>query len=598
MGLILDTALEAMSAVVPDEVDISEFAPVDPADGEWALLCDEAAGPLPIPGADADCAGPDCGEDHLGESDGSLWMSRAQAVAAAMDVTVGEPAWTLETLAGCGKASSMIAWCEYREIGAMHRQLAMFGKPEPSPRGARILDVEGQCAARIAMSRGIGQDAAETWLAEAIAMRDRLPLVGLRLRDGMISPRQFRLIVARTELIEGQQWAGAIDHGIFCALGDGRGVWSNRRLRDMVDRIVFRHDPDSVRRRREKAKSDRCAWLLPGADGMASIGATMTAEDAAIAYDAVARLAALACEHDRRSPEARRSDAVFALLSGTRFDCDCCRDDCRASIPEPDTLNAWLAEQQRTAVTKGAVVVHVVAEWATVDGKNDNPGFMDGHGVISAAHLRDILDRDDVRIRPLNKPTAVVENSAKTEGLWLPTFLPSDPYRPSTALDAFVRIRDGYCTVPGCDYPAWACDIDHVTEYDHDAPAQGGRTHPDGLAVKCRMHHLLKTFGHGWIDDQFRDPGGRLVSEVVSPEGIRFPGPAETNQDLFESLTTITWRDPDPPPADVDTTAPPRGRNRLKAKHARRRRERAANRDRRLAEEKINPPPADGDPPF
>ena len=35
-------------------------------------------------------------------------------------------------------------------------------------------------------------------------MRDRLPATGRCLRDGIISPRQFRLAVARTELIARQ----------------------------------------------------------------------------------------------------------------------------------------------------------------------------------------------------------------------------------------------------------------------------------------------------------------------------------------------------------------------------------------------------------
>ena len=89
-----------------------------------------------------------------------------------------------------------------------------------------------------------------------------------------------------------------------------------------------------------------------------------------------------------------------------------------------------------------------------------------------------------------------------------------------------------------------------MQEYDHDNPGEGGQTSPDELGAKCRMHHNFKTFAHGWVDDQYRDNNGRLVSEVVSPEGIRFPGPAETNTDLFPSLDTFTWHDPSP---DLDT---------------------------------------------
>uniref|UniRef100_UPI0025C21985 HNH endonuclease signature motif containing protein n=1 Tax=Gordonia sp. UBA7599 TaxID=1946578 RepID=UPI0025C21985 len=437
-----------------------------------------------------------------------------------------------------------------------------------------------------------------------------------------------RLAVARTELIDGQDWATKIDVGIAAVLRSRSGSWSNKRLIDMIDRIIFRHDPDAVRRRHEKAKQARSVWVVPETDGMATLGATMTAHNAAIAHNAVLALAALACPHDTRSRDARSSDALFALLTGTAFECDCDREDCAAAIPEPDALAAWVADQQNQAIAKGRVLVHVIADQATVDGRDDQPAFMDGHGVISAAHLRDLLARDDVRVRPLNQTggnaRATDHNSSSggsddgqsaAAGVSLPTHLPSDPYRPSAALDTFIRARDGYCTIPGCDQPGWKCDIDHVQEYDHDNPGEGGHTSPDELGAKCRMHHNFKTFAHGWVDDQYRDNNGRLVSEVVSPEGIRFPGPAETNADLFPSLDHITWHEPTP---DLDTAAPssqpldqrkPRLRNRTKDKHRRRRAERAANRKQRLTTEwqhaeqeyhrrREHPRETDGAPPF
>jgi hypothetical protein len=574
-------------------------------DGDPCLESDPGAGCLEVEVFDPD-PGPDYSDAHLDDGDAGLWADRAHALDAAMTVTVGEPAWTIDVLADAAKPNAMIAWTEYREIGAMHAHLKLHGKPQASARGVKMIDIETQAAARIAMSQGLTQHQGDKWLSEAIAMRDRLPKVGEQLRVGTITPRQFRRIVAQTELIDDQDWAPEVDAAIADILGarGGAGTWSNRRLVDMVDQVIFRHDPDAVRRRHEKAKKARSAWILPGSDGMATLGATMTAHNAAIAYNAVLALAAMVCPHDTRSRDARSSDALFALLTGTAFECDCARDDCAAEIPDPDALAVLIRDRENTATAKGRVLVHVIADQTTVDGRDDNPAFMDGHGVISAAHLRDLLARDDVRVRPLNPQSG---EEAETS---LPTHLPSDPYRPSTALDTFVRARDGYCCVPGCDQPAWKCDIDHVREYDHDDPSAGGQTSPDELGAKCRLHHNLKTFADGWIDDQYRDSDGRLVSEVVSPEKVRFPGPAETNADLFPSLNTITWHDPDP-----DTTARPeqpkrpKPRDRTKDKHRRRRAERAANRRHRLAEEwqhaeqeyhrrREHPRETDGDPPF
>lgn len=115
---------------------------------------------------------------------------------------------------------------------------------------------------------------------------------------------------------------------------------------------------------------------------------------------------------------------MFALLTGLRFECGRGLDDCAAEIPEPGVLAQWVAAQQNQAVATGRVLVHVIADQATVDGRNDEPAFMDGHGVISAAHLRDLLARDDVRVRPLNPQFGEeVETS-------LPTHLPSGSLPP------------------------------------------------------------------------------------------------------------------------------------------------------------------------
>ena len=116
----------------------------------------------------------------------------------------------------------------------------------------------------------------------------------------------------------------------------------------------------------------------------------MTAHNATIAHNAVLALAALACPHDTRSRDARSSDALFALLTGTAFECDCDREDCAAQVPDRMRWrHGW--PTSRTNHRQGRVLVHVIADQATVDGRDDNPAFMDGHGVISAAHLRDLL---------------------------------------------------------------------------------------------------------------------------------------------------------------------------------------------------------------
>ena len=60
-----------------------------------------------------------------------------------------------------------------------------------------------------------------------------------------------------------------------------------------------------------------------------------------------------------------------------------------------------------------------------------------------------------------------------------------------------VVLRDRTCVFPWCTRPARGCDIDHITEHDHDAAADGrpqpGPTTSSNLAALCRYHHRLKT---------------------------------------------------------------------------------------------------------
>jgi len=85
---------------------------------------------------------------------------------------------------------------------------------------------------------------------------------------------------------------------------------------------------------------------------------------------------------------------------------------------------------------------------------------------------------------------------------------PEPRYVPSRQLADFVRCRDLTCRFPGCDEPAYRCDLDHTIPY----PV--GRRALD-MACLCRKHHLLKTFC-GWLARRYlmapssgRAPAGR-----------------------------------------------------------------------------------------
>jgi hypothetical protein len=254
----------------------------------------------------------------------------------------------------------------------------------------------------------------------------------------------------------------------------------------------------------------------------------------------------------------RRVDGLMALSElRETLDCQCGQDQCTAT-PTP----APAAPTQ--------VIVHVLAEQATIDGTGDTPAYLPGHGPVPAAAVRELLGNGRARTRPLNVPSADTP--------------PEPGYRPSRALSAFLMFRDLTCRFPGCSHPADKCD------YDHTIPWPQGRTHASDLKSYCRHHHLLKTFWGGpggWNDVQY--PDGTV--EFTSPSGRRYTT-TPLGALFFPRLATPTGdhrpRGAPPPETRAKTWAMPlRRRSRAADKAARIAHERAINR----ANMDANPPP-------
>nr|WP_268746909.1 DUF222 domain-containing protein [Tomitella biformata] len=498
----------------------------------------------------------------------------------------------LSAIAECDRNESFIAYTRYAHVALLHADVSTV----PPDADKRLLDDFAMTTVELSAVRRATKSAATATLAEALAMESRIPLIGECLRDGHISPRQFQRLVTFTDLIDREDYASQVDAAIAAELRLD-GTWSDPRLRDLVYRVISRHDPDAVRRRHEAAKRDRGCHAYPLADGMAELRITATPEDVDLAMAAVRALALTVCEHDGRSAWARQSDAAVSRLQGVPFACQCDRPDCTSAANGLE-----LSEQH------ARIVVHVVCGCETLDDEGhqresgpqpgpseptpedpapedpaptdepsgaDTPGFLNGHGLISAGHVRDIAARPDAVVRFLNKP-----------GEALATHLPSDPYRFSRALDTFIRARDGYCVFPGCNCPAWAGDLDHVGEFDHRNPARGGQTSSHNGNAKCRFHHLVKTFTD-WLDDQYLGPDGRTRIEFRSPRGLIVEGRGHTNEVLFPGLRDIEFHSPAPPqtarPSPEDRAPPRRRRTRIADKLARRRHERKLNRLDRLS---------------
>lgn len=590
-----------------------------------------------------------------------------------------------------------LEWARYDAAAQMHRQLV---EPhEDTAVALRALDPFAVCAARLAAAQQITQQGAEHHLSRALALRDRLPAVNEQLRQGRVAAHHIATIVSRTDLIDGSAFMAGIDHEIAGHL-QRPGSWSKNRMRDMVDATIFRRDPDLVRQDREDAKNKRGVWSNNIEHGMSAIDAVASAEETAMIMARLEKLAMSVCKADPRRKSDRMADALFAVVMAREFYCQCPNDPkhpCTANIRTVPT---------HEAVASGIdvkIILHVIADQATVDGSADSPGYLAGHGVISGDHVRDIATRPEIVARPMGNeyrevdqaeasadvahnqdvddprldddtwlgrdretpdlmadkhavPNAFVpertdavpreadgESSAGSamppprsapqspasaddltprtlyrraphsipsvdvggtpdaveppyvQAVPLPVVQPGDSYRPSAVADSYIRIRDCYCTWPGCDRKAWGADLDHTHEYNHDNPVAGGTTHPAHMKVLCRFHHLLKTYSD-WLDDQHPDTrNGRTRLVFITPEGRTYRGPAWTGEDLFPVLARLVWDAGPVPRRHPSSLSPPftdsRQKTRTAAKHARRQQERERNRRRSQGADELAPPP-------
>lgn len=423
------------------------------------------------------------------------------------------------------------------------------------------IDTMEAVAAEVGAALRISQGLAASRLRYARAMRERLPRVAEVFKAGDIDYRMFQTVVYRTDLITDPAVLAAVDAQLAANVARWPSM-TQGRLAGQVDKIVAKADADAVRRRRER-QSDREVWTVDGFEGLSEIGGRLMTPDAHALEKRLDRLAATVCEHDPRSREQRRADALGALAAGAdRLGCRCGRSDCAAG--------------KRPAA--GPVVIHVIAEQATLDGGGAPASEVGADGLITPELIQDLAA------------------SAKQVPLIHPADAPPEPgYVPSQALADFVRCRDLTCRWPGCDRPAVGCDIDHTIPYE-----AGGNTHASNLKCYCRTHHLVKTF-LGWQEQQL--PDGTLI--LTSPTGhtyVTTPGSAL----LFPSLCHATGAIA-APEADVpldhwgERTArmPKRRRTRAQNRASRIATERRHNRDRREARRlsTAGPAPPDGEPP-
>ena len=339
-----------------------------------------------------------------------------------------------------------------------------------------------------------GRASGQMHLAQALCRR--LPRVGALFMAGRLSYRVFAAIAWRTDLVQDDEALASIDSEI----ADNVGTWgpmSDYKLEQAIDTWVGRYDPGALRQARSSARSRDVQIGTRNDDaGTTALFGRLYSTDAALLDRRLMQMAHGVCDDDPRTIAQRRADSLGALAAGSdRLTCTCGSPGCTAA--EADGRAA-------------SVVIHVLADADALAAQPDPE--MSGEPAACRPVDRDMtleeaLSPDPVSERPAGESSAgiigrrgivptpllaeLIRSGAKVRHLRRPGGAPEPGYRPSTALDEFVRFRDMTCRFPNCDQPAAHCDVDHTV------PWPLGPTHPSNLKCLCRKHHLMKTFWGG-----------------------------------------------------------------------------------------------------
>jgi hypothetical protein len=395
------------------------------------------------------------------------------------------------------------------------------GNDDDDARALWACDPWDSVAAQIAAAMNISHRKASGQMRIAQTLRNRLPRVAAVFERGRISARVIAAISWRTRLIEHDEVWASVDAEL-ASRATKWGPWADEKITAAVDALVLRFDQAAVIASRSRLRTrDFVVGDFEDETGTTSVWGKLAATDAAVLRERIAAMVSGVCDGDPRTTAERRAAAVGAIANrNDRLACACGSPTCPVNTENP--------------TPKSSVVVHVVADHRALEAADA------GSDACAA-----ILSGREALPTPLL--AELVRNGATVRPLVMPCEQPEQGYRPSAALDRFVRARDLTCRFPGCAMPAEFCDIDHVV------PFPVGPTHPSNLACLCRKHHLLKTF---WIGDWALalSPDGAAV--WTSPTGdtyTTYPGSR-----LWFPAWDVTTADL-PPPGNAPPPSDDRG---------------------------------------
>ena len=338
-------------------------------------------------------------------------------------------------------------------------------------------------ADEVAVELGISKTAASYRVAFATALA-QFPATAAALESGRLDRAKADAIVELLGSLHSDEFTAVLETAAI----DYAEQHTCPQLKVWLRKRIIAAEPDVAERRREEASRSRRVRFFAGDDGMATLHAELSAEDALAIYRTIddvahaSRAEALIQKaqpisevtSDGRTMDQRRADAFTDILLGRR------------AADDKDSSSGSLVGE-----------VQVVVDAEVLAGVSDEPGELVGYGAITASHARDLARGDTRWRRLLTDPTGRVID------------VNPNAYRPGREVSRLVRARDVVCRFPGCRRSS--------VDLDHTVPFPEGSTVPANLAALCRSHHLVKTHTEWHVEQDARG-----VLSWTTPSGRTF----------------------------------------------------------------------------
>lgn len=422
-------------------------------------------------------------------------------------------------------------------------------------------------AREIAVARKIGDTAAHAEIALSCALVERHPNTLRLLGAGQVPAHRARVLV--------QECLGHTDDvvaAVEAGLAERLASLTPSRIGQEIAGVALRLDAAAAARKEAIAAAGRTARKRGLADAQAEIVLTGPAVVVQRWWDALTeRARALKAAGDPRNLGALRfdlavtsdpasSDGHDLLLAALGLAVRPDPTDASAgrgggtgpARPGPPSTSRPTRTPSDDARCSRPVQAQITVPAATALGLGDEPGWVDGHGWISAPQSRQLLTTAELRkacvaphsgqlvdladrvVRPRLTPDALRE-AVRTMVLTpheLRSLVTDEQAKhdPSPALQGFVQDRDRFC-----DGPTGAQVAARRTDTDHDRSWPTGPTAAANLVSRAGRTHQLKHFG--W-------------TAVRDGTGTRWTSPAH------QVVHSPSWHHPPDPPTRPDLPSP------------------------------------------